>query len=59
MTYLEIFLSAGSVTAATAGIIYVLHIARTSGRGRPIDPARVNAMIKTAPLHRLDRVLDK
>lgn len=59
MTWFEIILSTGTVATTVAGIFYIARIARTSGRDRPSDPARVNAMVKAAPLHRLDRVLSK
>lgn len=59
MTGFEIVLSAGTITAAMGGIGYVAHLVRTSGRDRPSDPARVAAMVKAAPMDRLDIVLEK
>lgn len=59
MTGFEIFLSAGSVATAIGGLAYVAHVVRTSGRDRPHDPERVDAMVKNAPLERLDNVLVK
>ncbi len=59
MTLIELAISAGSVAAAASGLYYVAHIVRISGRDRPHDPARVDSMVKSAPMERLDNVLAK
>jgi len=59
MNGIEIFMSVGSVAIAVAGLTYVAHIVRVSGRDRPHDPARLRHLIDTAPMERLDNVLAK
>lgn len=59
MTAFELVLSAGTVAAASSGIAYVVHLVRVSGRDRLHDAERVEAMVRHAPMERLDNVLAK
>ena len=59
MTPLDLTISAGSIAIATAGVAYVVHIVRHAGRDRPNDPTRVQHLVETAPMERLDNVLAK
>lgn len=48
MTVVEVILSASSVAIAGAGLWYVQHVVRTSGRDRPRDPEAVDRLVERA-----------
>lgn len=59
MTPLDIMTSAACIAFAGAGVAYVAHIIRTSGRDRHEDALRVQHVIESAPYERLDNVIAK
>jgi hypothetical protein len=46
MSLFEVLLSVTSIVAAVAGLYYVHHIVKTSGRDRPRDPVAVWRLIE-------------
>ena len=48
MTTVEFYISIGSVIIAVVLSLYAWHVARTSGRDRPHDPAAVKRFIEQA-----------
>ena len=48
MSLFEVFLSVASIITAVAGLYYVHHIVKTSGRDRPRDPVAVRRLIDKA-----------
>lgn len=48
MTTVEWYISIGSVIIAVVLSLYAWHVARTSGRDRPHDPAAVKRFIEQA-----------
>lgn len=48
MTTVDIAVSVGSVAISIIGILYALHVARTSGRDRPRDPEAVRRLVERA-----------
>jgi|GEM_PF-2896839 hypothetical protein len=59
MSGFEIALSASSMSAAVASIVYVSYLVRVSGRDRPNNPDLVKHFVESAPMNRLDNVLSK
>ncbi|MFB9149661.1 hypothetical protein [Roseovarius ramblicola] len=58
MSNVEIVICVVVVSVSVLLIIYMLHIAKSSGRVRLHDPERVRRFVESAPYDRLKDVLD-
>lgn len=59
MTSFDFIMSAGSVLAAGASVVYMAHLFRTSGHDAPNDPVRVRRFVENAPYEGIDNILSK
>lgn len=58
MSGFEIILSMTAIAASAGSVFFVSHIVWVSGRDRPNDPELVREFVRTAPMHRLNDVLE-